>query len=280
MFKYFLMLMVFIIVACNNSDRSNSPIAEGDDLQTMYANTVSKYDKTVTKIPEDISQSFMYVNGYKTGQNTVKDSLFFNLDYFIQGFVDAYKGGDQGLFKESQMDSIMNAFNMMMTARMDSVGKIKQIQQSVEAVKNLSEAESFLEKNKNEQGVVSLPTLLQYKILTEGKGPIPLIDDYILVHVTSTFIDGTVFDDTRKRGEPRLIPNDKMILGWKEAITKMPVGSRWIVYMHPSLAFGEFGADRVPPNKLIVVDVELIKIFEQGEIQDYMDKHPESSPAK
>ncbi len=279
MLKYFLILITFIVVSCGQSGSSNTSDSSSD-VQANYQKAIKKYDKTATKPPKSITESFMYVNGYKTSANMRKEGLYLDVDYFIQGMVDGFKNDGKGLISESQMDSVLEGFAQYLTVRMDSLTKFRQIEQSVLAVKNLTEAEIFLEKNKNEKGIVALPSGLQYKILTEGKGIIPTPTDHVLVHMTSTFSDGTEFDDTRKRGEPRLIPNERMILGWVEAITKMPVGSRWIVYMPPALAFGEFGADRVPPNKMTIVDVELIRILDKSEVQDYLKQHPESSPTK
>ncbi len=276
MFRYFVLFAMFFSIAC--SDKTNPDKSQDkEQLKKDFSEIIRKHDNTAPDEPKSVVDKFMYMNGYRTAQNMLRDSLSLSLDYLIQGFVDALKEGDPKIPVDS-MEAVMQEFSQFMTARMDSIAKSKEIEASVAAVKNLSEAEEFLEKNKNKPGVVTLPSGLQYKVLKEGTGNSPTTMDDVLVHMTSTFPDGTIFDDTRG-GEPRAIPNEKMIPGWLEAITKMKEGSRWIVYMHPNLGFGESGAEgRVPPNKMTIVDVELIKIMTPEEIKEFLKKNPPKPP--
>lgn len=276
MFKYFVIAVMILSIACSEKKNPANSQAK-EQIKTDFAEIILKHDNTESDEPKTVLDRFMYMNGFRTAQNMVRDSLSLSLDYLIQGFVDALKGGDPKIPVDS-MDAVMQQFSQFMTARVDSISKSKEIEASVAAVKNLSEAEEFLEKNKNKPGVITLPSGLQYKVLKEGTGNSPTTKDAVLVHMTSTFPDGTIFDDTRG-GEPRAIPNEKMIPGWLEAITKMKEGSRWIVYMHPNLGFGESGAEgRVPPNKMTIVDVELIKIMTPEEIREFLKKNPPKPP--
>lgn len=278
MVKYFIILLMFASLGCNNNTKSKSKKIEGMRYQKEYAEIISKHDNTISKPPSTMLEKFMYLNGYRAGENMIKDSLVMSLDYMIQGFVDALKDESPKLHPDS-MDAVINEFTKFMDARLDSIGKLQEIQNSVISVQNLKEAEEFLMKNAKEPGVVSLPSRLQYKILKEGNGKSPTSADAVLVHMTSTFSDGTVFDDTRG-GNPRAIPNERMIPGWLEAITRMKEGSRWVVYMHPDLGFGESGAEgKVPPNKLTIVDVELIKVMTPEEVSEYLKQNPPKPPA-
>ncbi|MBX3044236.1 MAG: FKBP-type peptidyl-prolyl cis-trans isomerase [Candidatus Kapabacteria bacterium] len=275
MIKYYLLILILVLASCGES---NSPQESSSaSNKEAYQQIIKKYDNTVNEVSGDIVDQFMYVNGYRTALNMMNDSLTLSLDYLVQGFVDALKSGDPKIHKDS-MDNIVASFSNFLSERMDSIMKIKEIEYSVIAVQNLSEAEEFIEKNASESGVVTLPSKLQYKILKQGNGKSPTQSDYVLVHMTSTFADGTVFDDTRS-GEPRAIPNERMIPGWIEGITNMQEGARWILYLHPALGFGEFGIDgKVPPNKLTIIDVELIKVMTEQEIAEYMKNNPPKPP--
>lgn len=276
MFKYYFIFLSLILISCGDK---NEPAKPGStvEFKSEYENVIKKHDGTVTSINNNILEKFMYVNGYRTGLNMKNDRLFLNIDPFIQGYIDALKDA-KTLIPIDSMDVVVNEFSTYMSQRMDSVMKVKEIEASVIAVKNLSESEEFLEKNKTKPGVVSLPSSLQYKIIKEGTGRIPTTTDYILIHMTSTFPDGTIFDDTRK-GKPRMIPNEKMFPAWLEGITKMKEGSHFILYLPPALAFGEQGVPgKVPSNKLTISDVELIKIMTPEEVNQYMKENPPPKP--
>ncbi|MDX9790329.1 MAG: FKBP-type peptidyl-prolyl cis-trans isomerase N-terminal domain-containing protein [Candidatus Kapaibacterium sp.] len=278
MYKFLILTIAVVFISCGEkSEPAKQNLSSGEIINPEFSATVKKYDNTVTDSPTDILDKFMYMNGYRMADNMLKDSLNFNLDYMIQGFVDGLKYNSSKIPTDS-MDAVFQEFSDYMNVKMEAMMKRKEIEMSVLSVQNLDEAERFWEQNSKEPGVITLPSKLQYKIIQEGSGRIPTSTDHVLVHMTSTFPDGNVFDDTRT-GEPRLIPNEKMIPGWLEAITKMPEGSRWVLYLHPSLAFGEFGTEgKVPPNKFTIVDVELIKIMSESEIQEYLRKNPPKPP--
>lgn len=128
--------------------------------------------------------------------------------------------------------------------------------------KNLKEGEAFLEKNKAEPGVITLPSGLQYKIVKEGTGPKPLATDKVTVNYQGTFIDGKVFDSSIERGEPAQFPVNGVIEGWKEALQLMSVGSKWKLFVPAKLAYGEQQQQGSPiePNTVLLFDVELISI--------------------
>lgn len=271
MHKYLVLFVVLFIFSCTeqNSPGNDGSSANPDDFKEV----IQKYENTVTEKPKEVVDKFMYVNGYRMALNMMRDSLHFDIEQFIQGFIDGIKNKDTKVPIDS-MDQVMADFGIYMTKRTEERAKLQSIEISVQQVVNLAEADSFLVENAKKTGVVSLPSGLQYKIIKEGTGRMPTPTDPVLVHMTSTFPDGTIFDDTRK-GDPRAIPNERMIPGWLEGITKMKEGSRWILYMHPNLAFGEFGMEgKVPPNKLTIVDVELIKIMSQAEVEEHLKKNP------
>jgi FKBP-type peptidyl-prolyl cis-trans isomerase FklB len=123
---------------------------------------------------------------------------------------------------------------------------------------------AFLEENKTKEGVVVLPSGLQYKILKAGKGKIPTLIDRVKVHYRGTLIDGTVFDSSYDRGEPASFPLTGVIAGWTEALSIMPVGSKWMLYIPQELAYdaqrkGQF----ITPYSALIFEVELLEIEKQ-----------------
>jgi len=133
--------------------------------------------------------------------------------------------------------------------------------QKKEANKNTEKGKLFLEDNKKNDGVIELASGLQYKIIKEGEGEKPTLNDNVTCHYKGTLIDGTVFDSSYDRGEPIEFPVNGVINGWTEALQLMPVGSKWMLYIPSNLAYGERGAgDRIGPNETLIFEVELLSI--------------------
>lgn len=127
--------------------------------------------------------------------------------------------------------------------------------------KNVEEGKAFLKENSTKEGVVTLPSGLQYKILKEGNGPKPKESDQVTTHYHGTLINGTVFDSSVQRGQPATFPVNGVIQGWVEALQLMPTGSKWQLYIPSDLAYGTRGAsDDIGPNTTLIFDVELISI--------------------
>lgn len=127
------------------------------------------------------------------------------------------------------------------------------------AEKNKTEGEAFLAENAGKEGVVILPSGLQYKIIKEGTGKRPAGTDQVKVNYRGTFPDGTEFDNSRKKGKPAVIKLDKVIKGWSEALQLMKEGSIWMLYIPSGLAYGERRAGaRIGPNQVLVFEVELL----------------------
>ncbi len=126
---------------------------------------------------------------------------------------------------------------------------------------NKTEGEAFLAANKSKDGVVTLPSGLQYKILTAGTGPKPTASDSVVCNYRGTLINGTEFDSSYKRGQPATFGVGQVIKGWTEALQLMPVGSKWQLFIPSSLAYGERGAGaEIGPNATLIFEVELLSI--------------------
>jgi len=127
------------------------------------------------------------------------------------------------------------------------------------AAANLSAAEKYLSENATKPGVAVLKSGLQYQILVEGKGEKPTLHNFVTCHYHGTLISGEVFDSSVKRGQPASFPVNGVIKGWIEALQLMPVGSKWRLFLHPDLAYGDRQVSAViGPNAALVFDVELI----------------------
>ena len=119
----------------------------------------------------------------------------------------------------------------------------------------------FLEENKKQEGVITLPSGLQYKILKNGNGPKPKASDTVKCHYEGRLINGAIFDSSIRRGEPAEFPVSGVIAGWVEALQLMNTGSKWQLYIPSELAYGSHGAGQsIGPNETLIFDVELLDI--------------------
>ena len=121
--------------------------------------------------------------------------------------------------------------------------------------------EKFLAENTKKEGVITLPSGLQYEVLKEGNGKKPSAKDTVVCHYEGTLIDGTVFDSSYKRGEPATVPLQQVIAGWTEGVQLMQEGAKYRFYIPYRLAYGEGGAGaQIPPFAALIFDVELIEV--------------------
>ena len=136
----------------------------------------------------------------------------------------------------------------------------------VPAKKKQETGEAFLEKNKKKEGVVTLPSGLQYKVITEGKGKQPKSTDTVVAHYRGTLINGTEFDSSYKRNEPATFPVEGVIKGWQEALPLMKEGAKWQVYIPAELGYGPRGAGAaIGPNEVLIFDIELLSVKSEAE---------------
>jgi FKBP-type peptidyl-prolyl cis-trans isomerase FklB len=180
-------------------------------------------------------------NLIQTGVKTVHPELFLN------GFKDVFKG-EKTMIHPEEANAILEEF----------IGRLNQNK----GAGNLEEGRKFLAENKKKQGVVELPSGLQFTVLTEGEGEVPTINDQVKCHYHGTLIDGTVFDSSVERGQPAVFPVNGVIQGWVEALQLMSTGSKWRLFIPSELAYGNNGAGGViGPNSTLIFDVELLKII-------------------
>ena len=194
-----------------------------------------------------------YSIGFETGKNLKRQFEDMDLEILINGFQDAVKDAEPQL----KIDEITAMLNVL-RKQIEEQQKLFIARLSEE---NKREGESFLQDNKQKDGVVTLPSGLQYKVLKAGEGPHPTFLDTVTVHYRGQLIDGRDFDNSYQRGKPHSFPLNRVIPGWVEALQKMRVGDRWQLFVPHYLAYGEAGFSNViPPNATLVFEMELLGI--------------------
>lgn len=143
------------------------------------------------------------------------------------------------------------------TAIMNYLDELK----SKEAAEEKKKGTEFLAENKKKEGVVELPSGLQYKIIQQGTGNKPTASSEVMVHYTGKLLDGTQFDSSLERGQPLKITVNRVIKGWTEALELMPVGSKWILYIPSHLGYGDYGSGPIKPGSTLIFEVELLEIL-------------------
>ncbi|QHT66124.1 FKBP-type peptidyl-prolyl cis-trans isomerase [Rhodocytophaga rosea] len=128
----------------------------------------------------------------------------------------------------------------------------------------IKEGEDFLKENSKEEGVVTLPSGLQYIVLKEGFGPKPTLTENVTVHYHGTLIDGTVFDSSVEKGEPLTFTVNQVVKGWQEALQLMPMGAKWKIFIPSQLGYGARArGDKIKPNSVLIFEMELLSINSQ-----------------
>lgn len=194
-----------------------------------------------------------YSIGINIGTSFKEQSLDLDPEWVGKGIRDAV-GGGKALLTDAEVEKILTAFQQQMRTKTEAEMKTK-------AETNKKEGDSFLAENKKKPGVVTLPSGLQYKVITTGKGAKPKKGDNVTTHYRGTLINGTEFDSSIKRGQPASFPVDGVIPGWTEALQLMPVGSKWQLFVPSELAYGPRAVGGViGPNSTLIFEVELLSI--------------------
>jgi FKBP-type peptidyl-prolyl cis-trans isomerase len=211
-----------------------------------------------------------YAIGQNIGKGLQKDGVDVDAASMARGIRDALAGSKSLLTPEEAQAAL--------TALATEVRAKQQIKMEQLSAANKKEGDAFLAANKAKEGVVALPSGLQYKILTPGTGPKPTAGDKVECNYRGTLIQGTEFDSSYKRGKPVTFQVGEVIKGWSEALQLMPVGSKWQLFVPPDLAYGDRGAGQeIGPNSTLIFEVELLSIAPKTEAKPE-DIKPEAKP--
>ena len=193
-----------------------------------------------------------YALGANIGKNMAQQKLPVNIDLVAAGIRDAFNGSSK--LADADMQAALQSLQ-------EEVSKAMEAEQGKAKVENLAKSNKFLEENKTKTGVMTTPSGLQYRVIKEGTGKKPNANNTVRVHYTGTLIDGTKFDSSVDRGQPAEFALNGVIAGWTEGLQLMPVGSKYVFYLPPNLAYGENGAGAsIGPNQALIFEVELLEI--------------------
>lgn len=194
-----------------------------------------------------------YSIGVDLGKNFKKQSIEINPQAMANGMQDAMSSKDLKL-TEQQMKEVLDKFQKELLARRNTEFNKK-------ASENKAKGEAFLEENKQKEGVVTLPSGLQYKVIKQGSGDKPSKSDTVTVEYTGRLIDGKVFDSSEKIGKPATFKVSQVIPGWTEALQLMPAGSEWEVYIPSGLAYGPRSVGGpIGPNETLIFKIHLLSV--------------------
>jgi len=223
-------------------------------------------------------QKFSYALGMNIGTNLgntlKKQSVEVDWNLVAQGLKESTSGAKTRLTEE-EAKAVLNEVQAEVSKQMQE--KAQQV-----AAANKTEGEAFLAANKEKEGVVTLPSGLQYKIVNAGTGPKPAASDSVSCNYRGTLVNDTEFDSSYKRGQPATFEVDRVIKGWTEALQLMPVGSKWQLFIPSNLAYGETGQPRggIEPNATLIFDVELLSIVDKNADKNKDEKKDDKSGEK
>ena len=187
-----------------------------------------------------------YAIGAQLGQNFKMQGIEVRIESLMWGLKDAMAGEKLAL-SQDQMRQLLTSFQQRTVAK--------------QATKNLAAGTAFLEANKAKEGVKVRPSGLQYKVITEGTGRTPTAVDKVKTHYRGTLINGVEFDSSYKRNQPAEFPVNGVIKGWTEALQLMKEGAKWELYIPANLAYGERGRPGIPPNSVLIFQIELLEVL-------------------
>ena len=217
-------------------------------IATMAVSNTSFADKG--RAANSVEARYAYTMGYQIGEMLKNQGLSGSeISYFMEGVEDRFDG-DKPRLDKIEMKEATQSFQ-----------ELQEMKSKNNPQQNTTSASEFLNKNKSKEGVVSLPSGLQYQVLGAANGEQPKATDTVMVHYQGSLVNGKVFDSSIKRGKPAMFPLQQVIPGFREAITRMKTGEKWRVFMPPELAYGEKGVKGViGPNQVLIFEIELLSI--------------------
>jgi FKBP-type peptidyl-prolyl cis-trans isomerase FklB len=202
---------------------------------------------------ETLQQKASYSFGVDFAKRLKQQGIELDISALNRGIMDAASGNKLAL-EDGEMSQTKAEYTKKLRA------ELAKKQQELSA-KNLEASKKFLAENAKKEGVVTLDSGLQYKVIKSGDGPTPKPEDTVTTHYRGTLIDGTEFDSSYKRGEPASFQVKGVIRGWTQALLKMKVGDKWELYVPPELAYGnQQRGEVIEPNSTLLFEIELLEI--------------------
>lgn len=201
---------------------------------------------------KDVKDKESYSLGYQIGQTMKFQGVEIDPEIYASGLRDALSGSAPILSQDEIQRTVSAVHKRVLAAQQ------KELKEQGE--KNLADAKTFMEKNKAKEGVKTLPSGLQYKVIKDGSGKMPKATDEVSVNYRGTLIDGSEFDSSYSRGKPESFHVDKVIRGWTEALQLMKEGAKWELFVPPELGYGQKKMGSIPPNSVLIFEVELVAV--------------------
>lgn len=241
-----------------------APLAEKQAAEAAAKPSALKSDESAGPL-KTRKERISYVLGANLGIGIRKQSLEVDPDLVVQGLKDAL-GDSEMLLTEHEVLVIMTGLQNELRQKQVTLAAEKIVATKELGEENKKQSETFLADNKAKEGVVTLESGLQYKVLKAGDGKKPTADDTVVCHYRGTLLNGTEFDSSYQRDQPATFPLNRVIKGWNQALQLMPVGSKWQLFVPPALAYGERGANGgIGPNATLIFEVELLSIQDKSE---------------
>jgi FKBP-type peptidyl-prolyl cis-trans isomerase FklB len=249
-------LLATSILLVANLQAQQAPAQKAPPASTSKTPPSAATSQSASPLETD-KDKLSYAIGMNIGATLHQQSMDVDPKVLARGIADTLAGG-KTLLTDEQAKAVLEQLQEKMRSEQEA-----KLQAAAET--NKKEGDAFITANRAKEGVVALPSGLQYKILRAGTGPKPTLADTVVCQYQGTLIDGKVFDSSYQRGQPVTIPVGKVIKGFTEALQLMPVGSKWELVIPPDLAYGDRGAGAdIGPNSTIIFDVELLSIQAQG----------------
>jgi FKBP-type peptidyl-prolyl cis-trans isomerase len=227
---------------------------QSDKPKTAAKTAITKAD---LKTDDD---NVSYSLGFSMGSNFKKEELKVNLEIFQKGMKDGFTGSGQ-ILNEEEVSKTMMGLQQNMRAKKQAEYKERMEEKKKQGEANIEKGKKFLEENKAKEGVVTLKSGLQYKILKKGTGASPKATDTVKCQYRGTTIDGKEFDSSYERDEPAKFALNRVIKGWTEGLQLMKEGGKWQFFVPAALGYGERGAGQnIGPNEVLIFEIELIGI--------------------
>ena len=260
-FKSLVIILALLVLAGNliaedDAKKPDEKKTAPDQAEKVVINPISA--KSIELKTED--DKISYFIGMQIGNQIMRNmqDMDLNIAALLKGFEDVLRKVPPALDQE-ESKAVMQTFQKKMQAKQQEMME----KQKKQAAENIEIGKKFLDENKTKKGVKSTDSGLQYEVIREGAGPIPTAADTVKVHYEGKLLDGTTFDSSYKRSEPSEFGVTGVIKGWTEALQIMKTGAKYKLYIPADLAYGERGRPNIPPNSVLIFDVELLEIVKK-----------------